>query len=370
MDLDFSAAAHYHEGAFPLQELDVARLVPAMLEATDLLARYDQMLKNLPNKNILLAPMRGQEALASSRMEGTFSTLEEILQLQSEEESKWHEYRSEAMETYLYVRALSFARDEIQDRRPLSISLIKQMHQLLLSFDHEREKSPGSFKTEQDYIAGRGSNRVSYVPIAPEKLDSGMESLLAFINSEDQVPLLRTALSHAEFEALHPFKDGNGRIGRMMVTLMLWQSGVISSPQFYISRYFEAHKLDYIERLRAVSAEGAWEEWCIFFLGAVAEQARQNLEIAENIRSLYDQMKTQFADLLSSRWSMRALDCIFKDPVFRNSRFTQKSGIPPQIAARFSRELLKADLLRTVSEASGRRSAVYSFEPLLELVRI
>ena len=375
MNVELTQSVNYHYGAFPPQAFDTARALGSLLEATDALARYDQMLKSMHNSEILLAPLRGQEALASSRMEGTFSTLEEVMELESEAAPDLFsfadsEYRSEAVETYLYGRALRAARQAMQDGQPLSKSLIRQMHQLLLSFARGQIKNPGQFKTEQNYIGTRGSTKISFVPISPEQLESGMDGLLQFSANPAWPALLRVAMSHLEFEALHPFKDGNGRVGRMIVTLMLWQLGCISTPHFYISRFFEEHKADYIYHMREVSASGAWENWCIFFLNAVKEQAFQNLQVAESIRSLYEEMKGRFAELLNSSKSVTALDYIFTNPVFRNSRFTSNAGIPQHTAARFSRILLEEKLLVPVREASGRQSAIYSFESLLNLVRI
>lgn len=373
MNIDLSHAVAYHYGNFPPQSFDTARVLDPLLAATDALARYDQMLKSMHNSEILLAPLRGQEALASSRMEGTFSTLEEVLELESEADpdlSASDEYRSEAVETYLYGRALRTARQSMEDGQPLSKSLIKQMHQLLLSFARGQTKNPGQFKTEQNYIGTRGSPMISFVPVSPEHLESGLDGLLDFTQNGQWPALLRVAVSHLEFEALHPFKDGNGRVGRMLVTLLLWQLGCISKPHFYISRFFEEHKADYIHHMREVSSAGAWENWCAFFLAAVKEQAFQNLRIAENTRNLYEEMKGRFADLLNSAKAVTALDYIFTNPVFRNSRFTQHAGIPQHTAARFSRILLEEKLLVAVREAAGRQSAIYSFEPLLNLVRI
>ncbi|MDO6676337.1 Fic family protein [Tenacibaculum sp. 1_MG-2023] len=175
---------------------------------------------------------------------------------------------------------------------------------------------------------------------------------------------------HLEFEALHPFQDGNGRIGRMLITLLLWSSGTISEPHFYVSGYLEEHKDQYIDTMRNVSENDDWESWCIFFLNAIEKQAIRNLEIAESIKNLYEEMKHVFSDTLSSKWSVNALDYIFTNPIFRNNRFTSKSGIPGPTAARFTRMLLDKELLRTIEESSGRRPALYAFEPLLRLVRV
>jgi Fic family protein len=167
-----------------------------------------------------------------------------------------------------------------------------------------------------------------------------------------------------------PIEDGNGRIGRMLITLMLWNSKTISAPHFYISGYMEENKDLYIDLMRGVSEREEWEQWCSFFLEAIGQQAIRNLEIAENIRQLYEGMKGIFSEVLSSKWSVHALDFVFTNPIFRNSKFTKQSGIAPSSAGWITKALLEHDILVTVEEAAGRRSALYSFEPLLKLVRV
>jgi len=373
MNANTSQAVNYHYGAFPPDKLELNRVLEALLQATDALARYDQMLKNMHNSDILLAPLRGQEALSSSRMEGTFSTMEELLELESESEPELcssDEHRSDTIETYLYGRSLRMARQCIEAGQPLSKALIKQMHQLLLSAARGQSKDPGQFKNEQNYIGSRGSSMISFIPVSPEQLESGMDSLLDFVEHAQLPALLRVAIAHLEFEALHPFKDGNGRLGRMLVTLWLWKLGCISQPHFYVSRFFEEHKSAYVAHMREVSANNAWEDWCIFFLTAIKQQAIQNLQVAENILKLYEDMKLQFANLLNSAKAVSALDYVFTHPVFRNSNFTSHPAIPAATAARFSRILLEQGLFVPLREASGRQSAIYGFEPLLKLVRI
>ncbi|MDP0499379.1 MAG: Fic family protein [Verrucomicrobiota bacterium JB022] len=374
MNLDLGHAVHYHDGQFPPSKLDFSRLLPELLQATDALARYDEALKTMHNSEIFLAPLRNQEAVVSSRMEGTISTMDEILQLDAEyaadDEQPTLEQRSDAVETILYARSLHTAQLQIQEGRPLTSSLLKSIHQQLLSFGRGATKSPGALKTEQNYIGDEASGTIHFVPIAPEKLETGMEALFKLIGDKSIPVLIRTALAHVEFEALHPFKDGNGRVGRVLITLMLWAEGAISAPHFYISRYFEDHKKEYVLKMRAVSADNKWEDWCSFFLDAVAQQAQYNLEITSNIRGLYEQMKERFATLLSSKYSLHALDYVFTYPVFRNSHFTKDSGIPSQTANRFTSLLLDEGLLQIVRPASGRRSSLLRFEPLMKLVRI
>lgn len=371
--MDFTNSVQYHYEKFPPQNLDYGKIVNTLLKATDALARYDQMLKNMHNSEILLAPLRNQEAVISSRMEGTISTMDEILKFEADSENDSEEaknVRSEVFETILYQRALLNGQRALKDGYPLSQHLIKTLHQQLLSFGRGAQKSPGQYKTEQNYLADKIKQKVLFTPISPEKLNDGLEKLFTYIKDGSDPILIKTALMHLEFEALHPFQDGNGRIGRMLITLLLWSSGTISEPHFYVSGYMEEHKDEYIDTMRNVSENNNWEAWCIFFLNAIEKQAIRNLEIAERIKNLYEDMKPVFSDALSSKWSVNALDYIFTNPIFRNNRFTSKSGIPGPTAARFTRILLDKELLRTLEESSGRRPALYAFEPLLQLVRV
>lgn len=372
MYYNLNDAVKYHYDLFPPTDLDYGNLVHHLLAATDAIARYDQMLKNMHNSELLLAPLRNQEAVISSRMEGTISTMDEILKYEADfdNDEKTDSVRSDIVETILYQRALKAAQGALNDGYKISQSLIKSIHQRLLSFGRGTTKSPGEFKTEQNYLADRNKNKILFIPISAERLQEGLDRLFDYIEYTKDPILIKSALAHVEFESLHPFKDGNGRIGRMLITLMLWQSGLISQPHFYISSYFEEHKDKYIDIMRSVSKNQDWEYWCIFFLEAIKEQAIQNLTIAENIRGLYDEMKIQFTELFASKWSLHALDFIFRHPVFRNSSFTNKSGIPSATAARFSRILLEKNILVVVEEASGSRAAMYAFEPLMKLVRV
>ncbi len=374
--LNMDNAVNYHYDMFPPNDLDYKSIIPQLLKATDAVARFDQMLKSMHNSEILLAPLRNQEAVISSRMEGTISTIDEILKYEAdyaENLENSSSTRSEVIETLLYQRALKSAQTAIEEGHPISQYLIRTAHQKLLSYGRGAEKNPGTYKNEQNYLADRTKRNILFVPISPEKLQDGMEKLFEYIQTNSDPDLIKTAIAHIEFEALHPFKDGNGRIGRMLITLMLWSSGVISAPHFYISGFFEENKDLYIDKMRSVSQNNDWTGWTIFFLEAVEKQAIRNLEIAENIRKLYDDMKQIFSDALGSKWSVNALDFVFTNPVFRNNKFTNEtySGIPTTAtAARFSRILVEKKLLVIIEEASGRRPALYGFEPLLQLVRV
>lgn len=365
-------AVKYHYDKFPPKKIDYAQFVNELVNASDSLARYDQMLKKMHNSEILIIPLRNQEAVLSSRMEGTISTMDEILQYEADEGEAINQTNSrlDVIETLLYQRALKNAQKALEDGYELSQGFIGQIHQQLLFYGRGASKSPGKFKNEQNYLADRIKKKIEFVPISPEKLTEGFDILFDFLKNNDAPSLIKTALMHLEFEALHPFKDGNGRIGRMLITLYLWKNNVISQPYFYISGYLEENKDEYIERMRDVSRNENWEEWIKFFLKAVEKQAQNNLKITEEIQSLYEEMKPVFSDVLSSKWSIVAQDFVFTNPIFRNSKFTKTTKIPIQTASKLIKKLVEEDILVVKEEASGRRSALFSFEPLMRIVRV
>jgi Fic family protein len=370
---DLTRAVHYHYGAFPPKGLAYERLIDPLVEATAALARYDQMLASMHDGEILLAPLRNQEAVVSSRMEGTISTLEEVLRIEAEEDAgdaeAFSNARSEAVETFLYARALRRVQREMSEGQPLSEFMIRSAHQILLSFGRGASLEPGAYKSEQNYIGDSRRRSISFVPISPESLPAGMQTLFAFLREDPLNSLLKIALAHVEFEALHPFKDGNGRIGRMLITLMLWDYRLIRAPHFYVSAAFEDMRDEYVDRMRRVSANGEWTEWCMFFLSALSEQARRNIETMSRIFALHEEMRARFRDELNSRWAMDAVDFMFANPTFRNNRFTASSGIPPHVAMDITRKLRDKGLLVQVAPGAGRRPAMYAFQPLIDIVR-
>ncbi|WP_240643639.1 Fic family protein [Paracoccus siganidrum] len=371
---DLTDAVTYHAGAFPPATLDYEAVLGPLEEAATSLARYDTKMSGMVNGELFLTPLRRQDAVTSSRMEGTISTIEELYRLEAEEDAgsadPYREARNDDIETYLYSRALRNAQQALAEGAPLGEHLIRTAHQQLLSFGRGARKRPGSYKIEQNYIGDEKRGKIHYVPIAPEHLAPAMTDLVRFINESAMRPLIRTAIAHVEFEALHPFEDGNGRIGRMLITLMLWKLGVLSQPNFFVSGYFEANKDEYIERMRAVSATGDWTGWVVFFLQAMHEQATVNIQTADAIFHLHTEMRERFREVLNSQFHDQALDFVFASPVFRNDRFVDRSGIPASSARALSRRLVEAGLLRTMEPAAGRRAALYAFDPLLDLLKV
>lgn len=371
---DFSEAVGYHYGRFPPKTLDYKRLMPSLAAASAALARYDALLRTLHSSEVLLAPLRRREAVISSRIEGTVATLDEILKFEAEDEGEAHgeddlKYRRDILEVFSYSRAMGHAQRLMSEGLPLSGRLLREAHSRLLFFGRGADKQPGNFKIEQNYVVDQPKRKVLFVPAGMEDFDQRIEDFEEYMNRNGDVPLLQTAIAHAEFESLHPFKDGNRRLGRMLITLMLWDKGLITAPYFYVSGCIEQSKDDYISRLRAISADDDWTSWCEFFFNVIEMQAEESAQTAAGIRELYEQMKEVFRETTGSQWSINALDYVFSKPVFRLSAFAAQSGIPRQTAYRIASTLAENELLSMIEAAAGRRSAIYAFEPLLSLAR-
>ncbi|MEP3050776.1 MAG: Fic/DOC family N-terminal domain-containing protein [Erythrobacter sp.] len=373
-DYDFDSAVRYHQGQFPPANVDYARLAYQLGSARQAIARYDIKLERLHNEELMLAPLRNTEAVVSSRMEGTIATLDEVLRIQADQDDDGDEqadvsYRQEAIEVFSYTRAVKNAQRMMSDDKAINSAVIRKAHSSLLFMGQGGDKTPGRFKEEQNYVVDRRSCKVLFVPISADDLGDGISAFEDYLHDDSLEPLVQTAIAHAEFEALHPFKDGNGRIGRMLVPLNLWSRGVIHAPHFYVSPAIEERREEYIENLRAVSENANWTDWVSFFLEIVERQAEMNIEITDKITNLYDEMQDRFRSVLRSRWAPVALDYIFAKPVFRNAAFTNAAGIPSQTAHRMNKLLVDNGLLNVIEPASGRRAALLAFRPLLEVVR-
>ena len=251
---------HYYDGRFPPEErLDWLALVPLLGPAVAALARYDGVLAAIPNPGVLLAPLMTQEAVLSSRIEGTQATMGEVLQFEAGQEVDSPERRGDIEEIRNYRAAMRNV-EKMLETLPLSVRVVREAHRVLLSGVRGRNKSPGEYRRIPNWIGPPGCaiEAATFVPIGAEKLDGAMSVWERYIHQDTPDLLVQAAVLHAEFEALHPFLDGNGRLGRMLVPLFLWQRGLISRPMFYISAYFEAHRDEYYDGLLAVSRDEDW----------------------------------------------------------------------------------------------------------------
>ena len=367
-----TTTVRYHLGQFPPKTLDWPRLIPLIGPANGGLARYDGLLSAIPNAHILLSPLTTQEAVLSSKIEGTHITIGEVLEIEAGGESGaiTQPKRDDAEEVLNYRKAMRACIAEMK-HHPLSQQVIKAVHRLLMQGVRGRDKSPGSYRNNQNWIGPKGCKieQASFVPISPEQLQSGMDEWEHYLQSTTEPDaIVQLAILHVEFEALHPFKDGNGRLGRMLIPLFLFQCKLLASPDFYMSSYLEANREEYQERLRAVSKDGDWTGWSVFFLKGIQQQAAENESKARAILSLYDRVKTQVTDLTHSQHSIRAVDFIFGTPIFTAPQFTNLSSIPKPTAARILNILREKGLLLPLREGRGRRAGVFVFRDLINIV--
>ncbi len=365
------APDRYHEGRFPPADLDWPQIIPLIGPAAAAVARYDGMLAAVPNPDVLLSPLTTQEAVLSSRIEGTQATMGEVLKFAAGQEVASPERREDIHEVLNYRAAMREA-ETLLATLPLSQRVIRDMHRVLLTGVRGQNKSPGDYRRIPNWIgpAGCAIEDARFVPIGAEKLPDAMSAWERYAHDDAPDRLVQLAILHAEFEALHPFLDGNGRLGRMLVPLFLWQSGLIRRPMFYISAYFEARRDAYYERLLAVSRDGDWTGWCRFFLEGVRTQAEENLAKSSAVLGLYGDLKHRVAELTRSQYTIHALDWIFAQPIFAGADFVARAGIPRASAKRILSTLQDSGILRVVRPAVGRRTAVLAFPALLGITEV
>lgn len=253
---------------------------------------------------------------------------------------------------------------------PLCLRVVCEAHRVLLDGVRGRDMAPGKLRRVPNWIGRPGSTieNATYVPIDAEELPDAIGRWEQYMHEDVPDRLVQLAILHAEFEALHPFLDGNGRLGRMLVPLFLWQQGLIRQPVFYISGYFEERRDVYYEGLLSVSRDDDWTGWTRFFLEAVQAQAEDNLEKAMGILGLYESMKLRVAEMTRSPYAIHALDWIFEHPIFLGANFATETGIAERTGRRIMDVLCQGGILRVLRPKSGRRAAVFAFPELLNTV--
>ena len=355
----------------PVQDLDWRQLLPLVGQAHAALARYDGLLAGIPNPAVMLSPLTTQEAVLSSKIEGTQATVDEVLE-QEAGLLKEGEKFEDIQEISNYRRALFQAREYLKDY-PIRLAFVRELHRTLMSSVRGQDKTPGEFRLDQNWIGKLGCSmaQATFVPPNPIQLPDHLRAWEAYLDSDDVDFLIQAAVVHAQFELLHPFKDGNGRIGRILIPLFLYQKKVLSQPMFYLSEYLERHRDEYYARLNGISAEGDWNGWIAYFLRATAVQAAQNGQRVAAIQALYEEMKLAIQAATHSQYTVHLLDAIFSKPIFRTSdlaqRLNSEFGIHEKTAPALLRQLRDAGILREIRPASGRRPATLCFARLINL---
>jgi Fic family protein len=353
-----------------LTKSDWFALIPALGRANRGLAEYSGMLRRLPNSDLLLSPLRLQEAVLSSRIEGTFATMSEVLQAEAGQPPERESRRQDIEEILNYRSALDVAMEELK-AKPFNLNLMLKLHRILLSSGRGRNKSPGEFRRQQNYVGSRinGKETVRFIPPDWMKLSRSLGNWEKYYHSEDD-PLVRLAVLHAQFEFLHPFLDGNGRIGRIIIPVFLCEKGLLSQPTFYLSEYLEAHRDEYMDRLNDLGrVKGAWRYWAEFFLNAVTSQAQHNIRIAGSILDLYERLKQKFIAATRSRYAIPLLDTAFKRQYFQASQLEWIGGAPskPTLMTMLA-ALEKEKVIRVYRDGRGRTPSIWWLPELNQLL--
>lgn len=363
-------AVAYHLGSFPPRDINWESLVPLLGPANAAVARYEGVLAGIPNPNVLLSPLTSQEAVLSSRIEGTQATLGEVLEFEAagalDDEST--PKKADIREVLNYRRALNEAA-RMMDELPLSQRLIKATHRVLMNGVRGRNKDPGEYRKIPNWIGPDGCTveQARFVPCGADVLDGCMDAWEAFIHADFPDRLVQLAIVHAEFEAIHPFLDGNGRLGRLIIPLFLSSHRLLSRPNFYLSEYLETNRDEYYERLLAISRDGDWTGWCAFFLKGVIAQAESNSRKAVAILKLHQERRDWIVDATRSQYAVRALDWMFVRPIFSTPDFVRSADIPGPTARGIVRALRDQGMLKELVPSSGSRSAVFAFAELLNI---
>lgn len=334
-------------------------LMRALSEADRRIGRLAGEGRRLPNPHVLLRPFVRREAVDSSRIEGTQATLGELLA--AEAGATVERSEGELREVGNYVRALEWG---LRGVKRISLRGVKELHRILMTGAHGDHVTPGRFRDSQNWIGPPLSRlqTATYVPPAPAEMRDGLRAWERFLNDHSHPPLIRVALLHYQFEAIHPFLDGNGRVGRLLVILLLVQWGVLPSPLLYLSTFFEATRGAYYSRLRGVGEEGDWAAWIRYFLKGVEIQSEDALRRSERIDSLL----RRWREGAGLGMDLRVIDLVASNPYLTVKRAARSLGVAFTTAQRAVERLRKRSILQEVGAA--RRNRVYCAKALLAVL--
>jgi|WetSurMetagenome_2_1015567.scaffolds.fasta_scaffold181634_2 Fic family protein len=333
------------------------------------LGRLDGLADVLPNPDLFVAMYVRKEAVLSSQIEGTQASLEDVVEY--EVEGVLHQGRSrDVAEVVNYVAAMNHGIERLGEF-PLSLRLIREIHGRLLAGVRGGERSPGEFRTTQNWIGPAGCllNEASFVPPPVHEMQAALGDLEKFLHREDRLPtLLKCGLVHCQFETIHPFLDGNGRIGRLLITFLLCHERVLSRPLLYLSYYFKRHRAEYYGWLQAVREHGDWEGWLKFFLRGVAEVASEATATAKQIVRMQSEHRELIQRNMRTLVPLRLLDRLYERPAVSIAEAAHVLGTDNYNAAK--RAIYSLERLGLLRETTGRsRDRIFAYQPYLDLLK-
>ena len=330
-------------------------------QADRALGRLDGSIQTLPNPDLFVYMYVRKEAVLSSQIEGTQSSLQDVLAAEAKILSP--ERPRDVDEVVNYVRAMNYGLERLTEI-PVSMRLIREIHAQLLEGVRGSNLTPGELRTSQNWIGPRGCTLVeaTFVPPPPHEIQQALTDLERFLHADVQLPLLiKIGLAHAQFETIHPFLDGNGRVGRLLITFLLCEREVLLKPVLYLSHYFKRFRQEYYDRLQAIRDAGAWEEWLTFFLRGVADVSKQATESVRQILSLREEDRATIAAHLGGAAGNghRVLEHLYEHPIVSVTQVEELIGTSYQAANQLVERLVQHGILREITGQARNRRFMY-----------
>ena len=341
-------------------------MIAKLVDANRKLATLDGLSSRIPNMDLFVSMYVRKEALLSSQIEGTQCTLDDILNPFAEENTNLN-----VSDVVNYIRAEEFAIDRLQTL-PLCNRLIKETHAVLMEGVRGQEKNPGEFRYSQNWIGGQGSTlrNARYIPPNPEDMINAMSDLEKYMNGEDSLdPLIQAALIHYQFETTHPFLDGNGRVGRLLITLFLMEKKILSTPSVYISYFLKMNRIEYYDRMTQVRKTGDYEQWILFFLQALSDSAEDAIQTIDELTKIHNRNAQKFENMTKRQQAnaMNFLIYLEKNPIIDIQKTAAALNLSYNTVAKSVALFVDNGILEQ-TEKSGR-SKIYSYIEYLAVLR-
>ncbi len=330
------------------------------------LARLDGATSILPNPDLFVYAFIRQEAVLSSQIEGTQASLEDVLVFEAAADDL--QRTDDLTEIVNYLTAMRWGLDQLP-KLPVSLRLIKGLHERLLAEGRGAERAPGQFRTNQNWIGPPGCTiqDATYVPPPVPHMETALKQWELFIHKASDIPpLIKCALAHAQFETIHPFWDGNGRLGRMIVTFLLCSEEILSQPLLYLSLYFKQHREEYYHLLQETRDHGNWEDWIIFFLRGVTATSKSALQSARKITNLHEKLRSEFTNISRSAKMIPLIDKLFAQPYITVRYVEDMMNVSYPTANTLVQNLEREGIVASIRDVE--RNRIYAFRPYLDIL--
>ena len=340
-------------------------MVALLIKANSSIAALDSISVRIPDMDLFVSMYVRKEALMSSQIEGTQATLEDVLDPMIEANTNRN-----VADVVNYIKATEFAVSRL-NTLPLCNRLIKETHAVLMEGVRGQERSPGEFRRSQNWIGGQGSTlrNARYIPPCPEDMETAISDLEKYINSDDDTdPLVRAALLHYQFETIHPFLDGNGRVGRLLITLFLMENKVLSTPALYISYFLKKNRIEYYDRMTEVRSKGNYEQWVKFFLTAIYECSQDAIRTVDELTALHEKNEKKVTDMKrAAKNTMSVFRYLEKNPIIDIGKTSEALELSFNTVSSAINRLIDEGIV--IQTENATRNRTFAYEEYLQILR-